>query len=602
LISETLTDQYDLDWIYDLAGNRRTQTKSLPDGNEGYNPSEQTTYVYDSNDRLITETKTVGGGAPETNTYEYNKTQQHIESGTVDGIHTSQTVEYNLQGLLESVSVIKSNSAIRTRTSYEYDSTGTRTSSARFTRDSLGSGLWEIASRTEFLTDSENHTGYSQVLQETTYEGGVATKKVIFTVGHDQISQSTLAREAGTETWSLESDAWFGTDGHGSVRVLYDLAAAIAKDLANAARLQVYTFDAYGNLQGWPTSSLTPNTLPLTTYLYSGESFDFNIGQQYLRARFYDATTGRFNRLDPFFGNSSDPQSFHKYAYVHGDPIQGIDPTGMFLGILVGVAIGIGKSGNELLAGGLTISILKTAGQAGFDARDIGMILIARGDFDRGWMLFNLGSRIAELSFNTIDQIDSIVGTAGLVTALSFGAVAVAKNLPDIANTVADGVTKLGRMSDNLVAAARNLSKKSFNNAKYAGTLQGAMALQQRAEAINSSRRAWDVTNGTTAVIRAKNVDTGDVKVFVSTEAPTRPRQISLTSEEEYVAGIGHAEQTFFDKKGEHWIVIEGGTSRNVCRSTCAPLVEGAGLTLGGPKFAGRGDKTDYRAFWRDGE
>jgi RHS repeat-associated protein len=293
------------------------------------------------NDRLITETKTVGGGAPETNTYEYNKTQQHIESGTVDGIHTSQTVEYNLQGLLESVSVIKSNSAIRTRTSYEYDSTGTRTSSARFTRDSLGSGLWEIASRTEFLTDSENHTGYSQVLQETTYEGGVATKKVIFTVGHDQISQSTLAREAGTETWSLESDAWFGTDGHGSVRVLYDLAAAIAKDLANAARLQVYTFDAYGNLQGWPTSSLTPNTLPLTTYLYSGESFDFNIGQQYLRARFYDATTGRFNRLDPFAGNSSDPQSFHKYGYVHGDPVQMIDPTGMFgvVGLLIGAGL-----------------------------------------------------------------------------------------------------------------------------------------------------------------------------------------------------------------------------------------------------------------------
>ena len=383
LISETLTDQYDLDWIYDLAGNRRTQTKSLPDGNEGYNPSEQTTYVYDSNDRLITETKTVGGGAPETNTYEYNKTQQHIESGTVDGIHTSQTFEYNLQGLLESVSVIKSNSAIRTRTSYEYDSTGTRTSSARFTRDSLGSGLWEIASRTEFLTDSENHTGYSQVLQETTYEGGVATKKVIFTVGHDQISQSTLAREAGTETWSLESDAWFGTDGHGSVRVLYDFAAAIAKDLANAARLQVYTFDAYGNLlsiggQQLPTSNFPLQTsfLPLTTYLYSGESFDFNIGQQYLRARFYDATTGRFNRLDPFFGNSSDPQSFHKYGYVHNDPIQGIDPTGMFFSLggflatagLVGVGLQATHLGltlyNELRAQSLRISATGIGGRS----------------------------------------------------------------------------------------------------------------------------------------------------------------------------------------------------------------------------------------------
>jgi RHS repeat-associated protein len=127
---------------------------------------------------------------------------------------------------------------------------------------------------------------------------------------------------------------------------LYDFAATIVKDAANFNRLQVYTFDAYGNLlsiggQQLPTSNFPLQTsfLPLTTYLYSGESFDFNIGQQYLRARFYDATTGRFNRLDPFAGNTSDPQSFHKYGYVHGDPIHGIDPTGMFLSALGGFTI-----------------------------------------------------------------------------------------------------------------------------------------------------------------------------------------------------------------------------------------------------------------------
>ena len=93
-----------------------------------------------------------------------------------------------------------------------------------------------------------------------------------------------------------------------------------------------YFYEAYGNLLSLGGSSLTSSTLPLTTYLYSGEAFDFRIGQQYLRARWYDARTGRFDRLDPFAGNSQDRQSFHKYGYVHGDPIQGIDPTGMFFG------------------------------------------------------------------------------------------------------------------------------------------------------------------------------------------------------------------------------------------------------------------------------
>ena len=50
---------------------------------------------------------------------------------------------------------------------------------------------------------------------------------------------------------------------------------------------------------------------------------------QYLRARYFNPATGTFNRLDPFAGNMRDPQSLHKYLYVHGDPIGGIDPLGL---------------------------------------------------------------------------------------------------------------------------------------------------------------------------------------------------------------------------------------------------------------------------------
>lgn len=42
----------------------------------------------------------------------------------------------------------------------------------------------------------------------------------------------------------------------------------------------------------------------------------------------YQSSNGRFDHLDPFFGDKTDPQSFHKYGYVHGDPVNGIDPTG----------------------------------------------------------------------------------------------------------------------------------------------------------------------------------------------------------------------------------------------------------------------------------
>ena len=69
----------------------------------------------------------------------------------------------------------------------------------------------------------------------------------------------------------------------------------------------------------------------LTSLGYSGEHFDAQAAQQYLRARFYNPATGTFNRLDPFSGNMHDPQSLHKYLYVHGDPVNGIDPTGLMI-------------------------------------------------------------------------------------------------------------------------------------------------------------------------------------------------------------------------------------------------------------------------------
>ena len=67
----------------------------------------------------------------------------------------------------------------------------------------------------------------------------------------------------------------------------------------------------------------------LATHLYSGEQTDAVTGLQYLRARYYDSASGRFNRLDPFAGNQNDPLSLHKYLYTHGNPVMGVDPSGL---------------------------------------------------------------------------------------------------------------------------------------------------------------------------------------------------------------------------------------------------------------------------------
>lgn len=82
---------------------------------------------------------------------------------------------------------------------------------------------------------------------------------------------------------------------------------------------QVFRYDAFGNR--------LDNNIALTSLLYSGEQTD-GTGFQYLRARYYDPSMGRFNRLDPWAGRMRDPQSLHKYLFTPDDPISFIDPSG----------------------------------------------------------------------------------------------------------------------------------------------------------------------------------------------------------------------------------------------------------------------------------
>jgi RHS repeat-associated protein len=184
------------------------------------------------------------------------------------------------------------------------------------------------------LNDPLNITGYSQVLKqtETDLETGEQAN-ITYIIGRNRISQITLKD-------NTEQELYFTFDGHGSTRVLTDLAGAI---------VELYAFDAYGNAIGFDPS------VALTEFLYSGEQFDSKIGQQYLRARYYDPATGRFNRLDPFFGNLTDPQSLHKYLYVHVDPINGTDPSGeSLMSVGISMASGMVRSiGSTIVAFGV---------------------------------------------------------------------------------------------------------------------------------------------------------------------------------------------------------------------------------------------------------
>ena len=82
-----------------------------------------------------------------------------------------------------------------------------------------------------------------------------------------------------------------------------------------------YDYDAWGNALN--TTGSTPNV-----YLYRGEQFDSDLSLYYLRARYFNAVTGRFLSTDPAEGDVADPVTLHKYLYANADPVNRIDPTG----------------------------------------------------------------------------------------------------------------------------------------------------------------------------------------------------------------------------------------------------------------------------------
>jgi RHS repeat-associated protein len=173
-------------------------------------------------------------------------------------------------------------------------------------------------------TANDRHTVYG-------YDATQQTSKNVYTD-----NTLTTPVEKTNYAYNLQgrmSSAEIDSDGNGDLedRIEYEYDAngiRVAKtvtsdsnsdgDLSDEPPPKIFAYDTYGNPIGFDPAAA------LTTLLYNSEQLDKLTGLQYLRARYYDQATGRFNRLDPFAGNMRDPRSLHKYLYVHGDPIMGI--------------------------------------------------------------------------------------------------------------------------------------------------------------------------------------------------------------------------------------------------------------------------------------
>ncbi len=183
------------------------------------------------------------------------------------------------------------------------------------------------------VIDHRNPTGYSQKLDELKRDAdAVGTPaegweiELGYTLGLDVIAQT---RVEGSHLPEL-----FLYDTHGSVRGLLDLQGKTR---------ETYDYDAFGvagqfyTLMVNPTQASDRSPMPLTqadakSHLqYAGEFRTHSLGAYDLRARDYDAGTGRFRSQDPTIFGPGDTTDANLFLYGSANPVYYTDPTGWFV-------------------------------------------------------------------------------------------------------------------------------------------------------------------------------------------------------------------------------------------------------------------------------
>lgn len=238
-----------------------------------------TTLVHDAADELTSATNSVG-------TTTYTNDANGNRTKMVDAAGNTTTYGYDQANRLTSFSGPAPNAANTVgapvvAASYSYNGDGLRVGKG-ITVNGIGVSLpftWDLGGSTPLvLTDGTNSFVY-----------GAGDKPI------EQINA------AGVVTW-------LHTDRQGSVRALSNSAGVVTGTT---------TYDPYGRT----ISATGVATSPLG---YDGQYTDSESGLVYLRARYYEPSTGQFLTVDPLNALTRQP-----YAYAGSDPLNEWDPTGL---------------------------------------------------------------------------------------------------------------------------------------------------------------------------------------------------------------------------------------------------------------------------------
>jgi len=254
---------------------------------------------------------------------------QAVTSGTLVTLHGEGSFDYEDSAVTHSWTEVSGPSLTLSSAT---------AASPTFTPSALG-----VYHLRDTVSDSTSHTASADVLITVIQQAAPHSSSFVYNGDGDRVSQTN---DSVTTTYVVNSapklaSVLMETTGASTTYYIYGqdllyslnasgphyhhtdgLGSTIATTNASGTVEQSFDYDVFGALR-----SVTGSTG--TKYTFTGEENDTS-GLVYLRARYYDPTTGRFISRDPYPMRAADTQTINRYVYVKNNPTNYVDPSGEF--------------------------------------------------------------------------------------------------------------------------------------------------------------------------------------------------------------------------------------------------------------------------------
>ena len=189
-----------------------------------------------------------------------------------------------------------------------------------------------------------------------TYDSeGIRTSKTVGSTTTKYLLNGTqiLAQKTGSTTLSFFYDqqgnrvGMADSSNHFYYYIYNVQGDVIALADASTGKLAAtYTYDAWGKIvkinDQAPEKVASTNIANINPFRYRGYYYDTETSLYYLQTRYYDPEVGRFINADAFASTDiSGVLSTNMFAYCENRPTIGSDPTGEWVHLAIGAAVGV---------------------------------------------------------------------------------------------------------------------------------------------------------------------------------------------------------------------------------------------------------------------